>query len=342
MTLSGPGGEISLGSFTPSFTPGRPLAIEEGSTVLGAAVLGADTGVLVKRASSLAFVVFGAGEPRVVEVTGGPSTADRAWVRETNGAIEALVEDGGAPVLITFDGTDASAAPYAALDGSYLGAGVDDAGFVIVVHAGGGIVRYRGAPDAPEADGPGVSLPTTGSNAKLAVSGDGTVVRAWSSDAGNALDDMVRFNMAGLGPREHAFGSGVSLGSLDDVFKSLEMSVTSGVVTISFCATDSGVLAKTETPCGTSATVDGRAKLSIANAQALAYAAGRVTAASCHNGGIVLGGGSPATELALDTTTTALYPCGGPGGEVQALVTDPGGTRLVVTREGKLYVARRR
>ena len=339
MTLTVPAGEVSLGSFTPRWTPGRSMPLEDdGDRVLGAVALGGDTAVLMLTAEGVGFRVFGAGEPRVVAVEPRVATATYAAVRTDGAKVEALVaSDSGKIALVEFDGTTARATPYTPIEGSVLGIGSDASGFIVVANHASNIVRMRGAPPKLAIQGSEVPFPSTQGMGKtaMAVSGTGAVIFAWSGSGGSVLDETASFSTKGLGPTDGAFGAGKHLDSLDDTVQSLDAKVSGGVVRVSYCARDTNLFESPKTLCAETATLDGKATLKLGSVSTTGdgsvwVADGKIEHARCEGGVIVIGAAQE----------RALAPCGGPS--VRAAVATPVGVRLVVEHDKRLYVARRR
>jgi hypothetical protein len=345
MTLTGHRFDVSLGAFTPSWAPGQPARLD-GQRVLGAVALGGDTAVLVDGPRGASFVVFGAGAPRTFAVAASPMDVTSATLRVVGTKVEALLAGKAGFALATFDGTTASAQSYAPVEGALLGVGADDNGFVVVARTTEDkIARLRGAPPMLVQVGASVPVPGTVSAGKgvLGVSGNGTVVHGWSGAAGNFLDDVASFSMAGLAPTADDFGATESLGSLDDVFKNIEVEVKGGVVHLSYCAVDTGLFSAPTDRCGSAATVDGVMRLDVSGATsgdgAVSLAAGKLSVATCDEHDVmVIRSGMPGTAAGIGEPS--IYPC--TSATVHAIASDDAGTRIVVEQANKIWVTRRR
>ena len=337
MTLTVGGRDVSLGAFVPATSPGRPAPFPAGSRIHGASVLGDATVALVETGGRAGFLVFGPGEPRFVAIEPALAIIDSPTMRRDGARIEVVVRSEQDLVHVAFDGEVATATKYdPPNDGIVLGVGADAIGIVVVVETGEGIVRMRGQAPTLSADGPAVAVPTQSSKHKArAVSGDGTVVIAWSGSGGNILDETATFSMRGLASTATEWGPGVKIGSLDDKATSLTASVEGGVVHLNYCAVDSGFFQSTETHCGSTTTLDGNTKLTVPSSRALAVEPGRIGYARCgQEGYLVIGavGEAPSEEV------KALYPCE----TLQPTVASVEGARLVVERNGKLWAPRAR
>jgi hypothetical protein len=338
MTLTAANKSVSLGAFVPATSPGRPAPFPAGSRVRGASVLGDATVALVETSGRAGFLVFGPGDPRFVAIEPALATIESAAIRPDGARIDVVVRSEQDLVRVAFDGNTATATKYdSPTSGSVLGVGVDAIGIVVVVETAEGIVRMRGEAPALTADGPVVAIPTHTSKYKArAVSGDGSVVIAWSGSGGTFLDETARFSMRGLASTATAWGPGTSIGSLDDTATSLSASVEGGVVHLNYCAVDSGFFESTKTHCASTMTLDGNAKLAVPSSPAtLAIEPGRIGYARCgQEDHLVIGavGEAPREEV------KALYPCGAG----QATVASVDRSRLVVERNGKLWAPRTR
>jgi hypothetical protein len=335
MTLRLGARDIALGSFTPSLTPGLPATFEQGSRVLGAAIIGDATVAFAETPARVGFYVFAAGEPLFVPVEPQLTQIQSVAVRTDGDRMEALVEANGELHRVTFDGTATRATKYDSPAGSVLGIGADARGFVVVVQTAEGISRMRGEPPLLVADGAAVALPSSSKFQAMAVSADGTVIRAWAGSGGSFLDTTASFSMSGLAPDATAWGPSVNLAVLDDDATSLSAAVQGGVVVFSYCAIDTGFFESRKTHCGSSFTVDGRTELSSSGSDtAIEIESGRVTFAKCgQEGNVIL-----ETEGTASSESVPLYPCTG----VRAFARSSAGPRLLVERSGKLWAPRKR
>lgn len=373
MTLDGPNGPTSIGVFTPTWSAGLPTK-RPGATVLGAASFGASVVVFVGGAAEAGFLVFeGAAEPRLVPIEPAIEGASQAIVLDaaptpvvpaandgggdggdggtadagasSDPAVVALVTAGDGTLRhVRFDGTRAVATAYESLGGTYLGAGKDNEGIVVVTRTTDDkIDRYRAAGGALSKVGPSVPLPAASAKNVVRVAGNGNVVMAWGVNAGSTFDDKAAFYMSGLVAGATEFSAGRRVGYLDDVVQSLDADATGGVVSLSFCARDTDTFSTTaRTVCGSAATVDGKTELDVPQGS-LAGPGGRridgdtMTMATCADG-IVLGQGT-AGNVVMEKAAV-VWPCAGV--EVVAMARTSRGIALVLQRAGKLYVARPR
>ncbi len=341
MTLSGGDRELPLGAFTPTWSPGRPLAAA-GSRVLAVTAFGTETLVALERDGALVFALFGGAEPREIPVVPAPSAVARVALSGGPPAQAIVVTDGGTLHHVAFDGTAATSSPYQAPVGSVLGIGVDAQGPLVVAQREQTIVRMRDASSALADDGDAIAIPPTTSRVTMQVSGDGTVVYAWGTNVSGGFDDTAKFSMAGLAPGATSWSPTVSIGSLDDVVASLDSSVENGIVQISYCATDTGIGETPEELCGSTLTIDGKSELSLpSSSPVVRFDNGRISYAYCKGDLLAFRAGVTPDQVSAGTSDeTALFPC--QPDEVVGIATGEGGARLVVDVDGKLYVAHRR
>ena len=173
----------------------------------------------------------------------------------------------------------------------------------------------------------------------MAVAGDGTMVVLMSGSASSTFDDTATFSMAGLSPSDTMFSTARHIATLDDTVQRIEAESSGGIVTLSYCATDTGWFSSPETHCGSTKTIDGEGDLSNvsngASPEAIGFGA-TPTVALCD------GRRSLVQPLAGGEREPALYPCG--SGDVLAIAQSEAGddARLVVRDLDEIRVARRR
>lgn len=334
---SGGGPAVSLGAFTPRWTPGRSAPFDPSETVHASAALGDETVLLVSGSRGIGFFVFGTGEPRFVPAS-GITKLDSVAMRAQGAGIEAVVLGDGQLRHVSFDGRSATVTPYDLPQDPVLGVGDDGAGFVVVTLGPSGIERHRGAPPTLTPSGTFVPMPTLGDYRKVhAVTGNGTVIYAWDSVGGDILDERANFNMKGLPPNATTFGPTTTFASLDDDASELHISVAEGIARIDYCAIDQDAFdPKMRERCGAIFTTDGASKIDLGDSNIeeakVHVAAGKPLYARC----------SAADEVKLgvskDTEEVAIWPCV----KIVSVTPSASGPRVVVATEGRLYAVRKR